>query len=110
MSIRTLFTKIRRRRGHFVDVGFLSPPVFDRPTPPLARVLLWFADNSPERWKLVGIIVLYCCRKGRLQTSGILLFVVTNLRPHFFRRHALHLGLLYTCRSEEAAKHARGMF
>ena len=50
------------------------------------------------------------CREGRLQTNGILLFVVTNLRPHFFRRHALHLGLLYTCRSEEAAKHAIRIF
>ena len=31
MPIRNLFTKIRRRRDHFVDVGFLSPPVSDGP-------------------------------------------------------------------------------
>ena len=30
--IRTLHIQIRRPRDHLVHVGFLSPPVFDRPT------------------------------------------------------------------------------
>ena len=30
--IRTLHIQIRRSRDHFLHVGFLSPPVSDRPT------------------------------------------------------------------------------
>ena len=78
---------------------------FERDDLARACVLLLCAVNAPERRKLVGAIVLYCCRKGRLQTSGVFLLVVTNLRTHCFRRHALHLGLLYTCITEDAAKH-----
>ena len=29
-------------------------------------------EGSPERWKLVGTIVLFSCWKGRLQTSHVL--------------------------------------
>ena len=31
--IRTLHIQIRRSRDHFLHVGFLSPPVSDRPNP-----------------------------------------------------------------------------
>ena len=57
MSIRTLFTKIRRRRDHFVDVGFLSPPVSDRPTIVLYRMsmLVSYHPQCPTDLDLLGV-------------------------------------------------------
>ena len=50
-------------------------------------------EGSPERWKLVGTIVLFSYWKGRLQTSRVLSF---HLCSDCFRRHAFHIGILYT--------------
>ena len=65
--------------------------------------------RSPQRWKLMRTIILYCCRKRRLQSSCILFFHFLNFRSHCLRPHAIHIRVLYTCTYEHASKHAMSL-
>ena len=52
--IRTLHIQIRRSRDHFLHVGFLSPPVSDRPTRALINM-----RNTASTFIFIKYIVLY---------------------------------------------------